>query len=178
MRDDAFDCVTFCETVLAGGHRARPRRVRRRHCANIRYHDGIVNWYERNHYFFEWSRHNIENKMCRAVAIDGSVEIDKTVYWHKALGRRRFAMQVMPRAVFMDSVALLHTGDIVGFVTERPNLDYFHFGFIAFDDDGEFLLAACRAKPRTVCSTSAWTLSSRTIACVTSRCCGRRSRRQ
>ena len=31
-------------------------------------------------------------------------------------------------------------GDIVGFVTRRPNLDYFHIGFIAFGADGELLL--------------------------------------
>ena len=106
----------------------------------IRYRDGIVNWYERNHYFFEWSRHNVENNVCRSVAIDGSIEIDKSVDRHKALGRRHFEMQVIPRAVFMDSVALLRTGDIVGFVDQRPNLDFFHIGFVAFDDNGEFLL--------------------------------------
>ena len=37
-------------------------------------------------------------------------------------------------------MALLKTGDIVGFVTQRPNLDYFHIGFVAFGDNGEFLL--------------------------------------
>ncbi len=139
VRDDAFDCVTFCETVLAaaiardpGGFDAALRRVR--------YRNGIVNWYERNHYFFEWSKHNIENKTCRAISMDGAVDIEKTVYWHKALGRRRFAMQVIPRAIFMAGTPLLKTGDIVGFVTQRPNLDYFHIGFVAFGDNGEFLL--------------------------------------
>jgi len=34
----------------------------------------------------------------------------------------------------------LTTGDIVGFITQRPNLDYFHVGFIAFDGAGELLL--------------------------------------
>src|SRR6185437_4266345 len=139
VRDDAFDCVTFCETVLAA---AMSRDVDSFAPAlrAIRYHDGIVAWRERNHYFFEWGEHNIENNMCRVVSLDGAVEIDKTVYWHKALGRRRFAMRVIPRAVFMDNKASLRTGDIVGFVTQRPNLDYFHIGFVAFGDGGEFLL--------------------------------------
>ena len=139
VRDDAFDCVTFCETVLAA---AMSRDVDGFAPAlrAIRYHDGIVAWRERNHYFFEWGEHNIENNMCRVVSLDGAVEIDKTVYWHKALGRRRFAMRVIPRAVFMDNKASLRTGDIVGFVTQRPNLDYFHIGFVAFGDGGEFLL--------------------------------------
>jgi hypothetical protein len=139
VRDDGFDCMTFCETVLAAAIATEPTKfadVLR----DIRYRDGIVNWYERNHYFFEWSRRNVENGVCRDIAMDGAVDIGKTVYWHKALGRRRFDMQVIPRAVFLDNVALLRTGDIVGFVTERPNLDYFHIGFVAFGDDGEFLL--------------------------------------
>jgi hypothetical protein len=139
VRDDAFDCVTFCETVLAA---AMSRDVDEFAPAlrTIRYHDGIVSWRERNHYFFEWGEHNIENNTCRAIALDGAVELDKTVYWHKALGRRRFAMRVIPHAVFLDNKALLRTGDIVGFVTQRPNLDYFHIGFVAFGADGEFLL--------------------------------------
>ena len=72
--------------------------------------------------------------------MDGAIELDKTVYWHKALGRRRFAMHVIPRATFLANRAMLETGDIVGFVTHRPNLDYFHVGFIAFGPKGEFLL--------------------------------------
>jgi hypothetical protein len=138
-RDDGFDCVTFCETVLAaaiahdiGEFEATLRK--------IRYHDGVLNWYQRNHYFFEWGRHNIENKICRAVVLDGAVEIDKTVSWHRALGRRHFAMQVVPRAVFLSSKGKLMDGDIVGFVTHRPYLDYFHVGFVIVAPDGALLL--------------------------------------
>ena len=148
VRDDGFDCVTFCETVLAAAITREPSGfdgVLRK----VRYHDGVVNWYQRNHYFFEWGQHNIENRICRAVSMDGAVEIEKTVYWHRALGRRHFTMQVIPRAVFMDGVALLRTGDVVGFVTQRPNLDYFHIGFVVFDDQGRFILRhAARSRGR------------------------------
>ncbi len=139
LRDDGFDCVTFCETVLAAAG-ARDRPEFEANLRQIRYHNGTVNWFERNHYFFEWSRHNIENKICRAVALDGAVEIEKTVYWHRELGKRKFAMQVIPRAVFLANKEKLVNGDIVGFVTQRPNLDYFHVGFIVFGGDGELLL--------------------------------------
>jgi Protein of unknown function (DUF1460) len=148
VRDDGFDCVTFCETVLAAAITRDPSGfdgVLRK----VRYHDGVVNWYQRNHYFFEWGQHNIENKTCSAVSMDGAVEIEKTVYWHKALGRRSFAMQVIPCDVFMGGVALLRTGDIVGFVTQRPNLDYFHIGLVIFDDNGRFMLRhAARSRGR------------------------------
>jgi hypothetical protein len=139
VRDDAFDCVTFCETVLAAAI-ASDRGEFDAALRTIRYHDGIVTWRERNHYFFEWSRHNIENKICRAIVMDGSIEIEKSVYWHRSLGRRRFSMTVIPRAVFLANRQALANGDIVGFITQRPNLDYFHVGFIAFDGRGELLL--------------------------------------
>ncbi len=94
-RDDGFDCVTFCETVVAAAIAENPGEfdsVLRK----IRYHNGIVNWRERNHYFFEWGQHNIENGVCQAVDIPGSIEIQKTVYWHRELGRRLFSMTVVP----------------------------------------------------------------------------------
>ncbi len=139
VRDDAFDCVTFCETVLAAaiaGDLGEFESVLR----TIRYHNGIATWRERNHYFFEWSQHNIENKTCRAIVMDGSVALDKTVYWHRELGRRRFAMTVIPRATLLANKQQLVNGDIVGFVTMRPNLDYFHIGFVAFGNNGDLLL--------------------------------------
>ena len=138
-RDDGFDCVTFCETVLAAaiaGNKNDFDSVLRK----VRYHDGIVSWRERNHYFFEWGLHNIENKVCRAVTMPGSIEIQKTVYWHRELGRRHFSITVIPHAVLLANKSMLSTGDIIGFITQRPNLDYFHVGFLAFDRHGELLL--------------------------------------
>jgi len=139
VRDDAFDCVTFCETVLAAAT-AHDIGEFESSLRAIRYHNGVVAWRERNHYFFEWGQHNVENKTCRAVPMDGAVDLIKTVYWHRELGRRRFAMRVIPRATFLANQRLLANGDIVGFVTQRPNLDYFHVGFVAFGGNGELLL--------------------------------------
>jgi Protein of unknown function (DUF1460) len=139
VRDDAFDCVTFCETVLAAAiaaNRGEFDSVLR----TVRYHDGVVSWRERNHYFFEWGQHNVENKTCRWVELDGAVDIKKVVDSEKGLGRRQFAMRVIPSAAFLASKSKLESGDIVGFVTRRPDLDYFHVGFVAFDKSGTLLL--------------------------------------
>ena len=148
VRDDAFDCVTFCETVLAAAIAREPDGFDAM-LRKVRYRDGIVNWYERNHYFFEWSQHNIENKTCREISMDGAEQIEKTVFWHRALGRRRFVMQVIPREIFMDGTALLRNGDIVGFVTSGRISIISTPGFIAFGDDGRFLLRhASRSRGR------------------------------
>ena len=138
-RDDAFDCVTFCETVLAAAIAGNPGEFDAA-LRTIRYHNGVVSWRERNHYFFEWGQHNIENNVCRSVTFNESIKIEKTVYWHKELGRRRFSIDVTPRAVFLANKRQLAKGDIIGFITQQPNLDYFHVGFIAFDTGGELLL--------------------------------------
>jgi hypothetical protein len=139
VRDDGFDCVTYCETVLAAAI-AKDLDEFEASLKAIRYHNGIVEWRQRNHYFFEWGQHNVENNTCRAIAMDGAVVLEKTVYWHRALGRRRFSMSGIPRDTLLANKQQLASGDIIGFITQRPNLDYFHVGFVAFGQDGELLL--------------------------------------
>ena len=99
-----------------------------------------MNWFERNHYFFEWCEHNVENKTCRWLDMAGAVDISKTVDSQKGLSKRRFAMRVIPRAVFLANADKLATGDIVGFVSRRPDLDYFHCGFVVAVPNGPLLL--------------------------------------
>src|SRR5262249_4713506 len=139
VRDDAFDCVTFCETVLAAAiasNRSQFDSVLR----NVRYHNGAVAWRERNHYFFVWCQHNVENNMCRLVDLGGAVDINKTVDSEPGLGRRQFTMTVIPSASFLANSGKLERGDVIGFVSRRPNLDYFHTGFVVFDKTGVLLL--------------------------------------
>jgi hypothetical protein len=139
VRDDVFDCVTYCETVLAAAY-ANTADEFRSMLRTIRYHNGVVAWRERNHYFFDWARHNVENTLCRTILLDGTVAMDKTIYWQKALGRRRFRMPVIPQASLFANKTLLANGDIIAFVSRRPNLDYFHVGFIVLDDKGQLML--------------------------------------
>jgi len=129
LRDDAFDCVTFCETVLAAA-RAQDIASFEDRLREIRYRKGFVNWFERNHYFFEWCQQNVDNKICRWLNIPGAVDLNKIVDSQKGLRRRRFAMRVIPRAVLLANADKLATSDIIGFVSRRPDLDYFHCGFV------------------------------------------------
>jgi hypothetical protein len=146
-RDDAFDCVTYCETVLAAA-RARDTAEFETALREIRYRSGIVNWFERNHYFFEWGQHNVASKTCRWIGLDGALDIEKTVDSQKGLSKRRFSMRVIPSAVFLAHKALLQSGDIVGFVSRRSNLDYFHAGFVAFARDTLLLRHASESRRR------------------------------
>jgi hypothetical protein len=128
LRDDAFDCVTYCETVLAAA-RAHDAGSFEDGLREIRYRNGYVNWLERNHYFFEWCQHNVDNKTCRWLDFAGAVDLAKTVDSQKGLSKRRFAMRVIPHEVMLANADKLASGDIVGFVSRRSGLDYFHCGF-------------------------------------------------
>ena len=56
-------------------------------------------------------------------------------------------MSVIPTTGFLANSGKLERGDIVGFVSRRPDLDYFHTGFVAFDKTGDTFASACLAKP-------------------------------
>ena len=138
VRDDAFDCVTFCEVVLAAAL-ARDLPEFETSLRRIRYEHGEVKWEERNHYFADWSRRAVENKVCRPVVMEPSVTIEKSVNWHN-LGKRHMSLTVIPRATFMANENLLAAGDLIGFLSKRPNLDFFHTGLIAFGKGRELML--------------------------------------
>ena len=106
----------------------------------IRYHDGVVSWRERNHYFFEWGQHNVENKVCRSIDLDGLDRDRKDRLLAQGARQTPICDQRDSERRFSGEQAQLANGDIVGFITQRPNLDYFHVGFVAFDGGGELLL--------------------------------------
>jgi hypothetical protein len=139
VRDDAFDCVTFCEVVLAASI-AHDLDEFETSLRRIRYDHGTVQYDQRNHYFADWCKRNIENGICQPVAIEPSTVIDKVVTWHHEFGRRHVSITAIAKSTFMDSVRLLAPGDIIGFTSRRESLDYFHTGLVAFDKRGELLL--------------------------------------
>jgi hypothetical protein len=138
VRADAFDCVTYCETVLAAAL-VRSYSEFEAVLKRIRYARGRVVWAERNHYFAEWIRHAVENGICRPVAIAGEIAIEKTVNWGNQ-GRRNVTMTGIPRAALLANRQLLSSGDIIGFLSRQSNLDFFHTGFVIIGPKGERLL--------------------------------------
>lgn len=139
VRDDVFDCVTYLETVLAAADARKPADFEDM-LRKIRYHNGEVIWRQRNHYFFDWCQRNVDNGLFRWLAVKGETVIHKTCDSQHGLGTRRFAMPVVSRKALLANKALLQTGDIIGFVSRRADLDYFHAGMIAFDNKGTLLL--------------------------------------
>jgi hypothetical protein len=138
VRDDAFDCVTFCEVVLAAAI-ARDADGFEGALRRIRYDHGDVRYDRRNHYFADWCRRNVENRICQPVPI-ASVTIDKAVTWHREFGVRHVSIAAVARSTFLGNARLLVSGDIVGFASQRPGLDFYHTGLVAFGPGGELRL--------------------------------------
>ena len=149
LRDDAFDCVTYCEAVLAGASTndySQYQHLLRR----IRYAQGEVRWAERNHDFAQWSRRIVENKICRPVDIAPVAIIEKTLTGD-GLGMRRYAISAVATPTLMANRKALQVGDVIGFVSRRSELDFFHTGFIAFNRrDALMLRHASQSRGRVV----------------------------
>jgi hypothetical protein len=145
-RDDAFDCVTYCEAVLAAALTPRPEDYPAT-LRQIRYRDGTVSWRARNHYFSQWCESNVANKVCQPLAVPGAATVSKTLSYMPALGVRRASLNAVPRADLMANRQLLATGDIIGFLSQRARLDYFHIGFVIVAPNGDLWLRhAARSK--------------------------------
>src|SRR3954453_23341080 len=139
VRDDAFDCVTFCEVVLAAAL-ALDMAEFENSLRRIRYDRGHVQYDRRNHYFADWCKRNIENGICRPVAIEPSITIDKTLTWHREFGKHPVSFVAITKETLLANSKLLAPGDIIGFTSRRAGLDYYHTGLVAFGKTGELLL--------------------------------------
>jgi Protein of unknown function (DUF1460) len=139
VREDAFDCVTYCETVLAAARSQSPKGFNFE-LRKIRYRGGQVDWYARNHYFIDWSIENIANGVCRAVVLPGAEKIAKNLTFMHQPGARPVSFVCNSRAGVFAHADRLATGDIAGFVSLRPGLDFYHTGFIVVDESGKLLL--------------------------------------
>lgn len=153
---DAFDCMTFVETVLAvarcsGAGKLSPLQFRKE-LKNIRYRQGKINGYaSRLHYFTDWLRDNEKKKVLKDVSlILGGVPARKKINFMTMHGdlypalKRKAAFEGMQRAeqalsrrsfyqIDRDKVARrlsgIQQGDIIAFLTEQAGLDVAHTGF-------------------------------------------------
>ncbi|MCW5692066.1 MAG: DUF1460 domain-containing protein [Pseudolabrys sp.] len=150
VRDDVFDCVTFCETVLAAA-RSRDVSEYQAQLRLIRYRDGVVEWRARHHYFADWCSDNVANKVCRPLLLPGSETVTKRLNSEPGLPPQRSVMIMLPTTALLAHKAQLATGDIIGFMSRRPGLDYYHSGFVVADDHGGLWLRhAAQSRRRVV----------------------------
>ena len=139
VRDDAFDCVTYCEVVLAAALARDPAEFEAE-LRRIRYDGGEVSYNKRNHYFADWCKRNIDNGICRPVAIEPSVtyreDADVASRVRQAPGVDHGDRQVdHARKEGAAGAGRHHRLHVAA-----CGLDYYHTGLIAFAKNGDLLL--------------------------------------
>jgi hypothetical protein len=150
IRFDGFDCVTYVETVLAlADSRAADEfsdALRR-----MRYANGQVNWYSRNHYMLDWIKNNQRRGIVKNIT-NGSHAVTKTrrLSLIRELPAKTATFRVIPKQALARIRRLVETGDIALFASTRRNLDVFHMGFIIKRGDHVWLRHASRTARRVI----------------------------
>ena len=130
-RLDGFDCVTFVETVWALATCAGADDYLEA-LAALRYEGGEIAWMARNHYMTDWLARNERRGAVRRVGAE---------HWHAEPAPRTLSCLegYPPRGRRMRYLPLDHldavrsevrSGDVVCFVSVRPDLDTYHVGLL------------------------------------------------
>ena len=136
---EVFDCVTLIEVVLA---LALADTIidfidKTRH---IRYDEGRVSWFHRNHYMVDWARNNERSGFIRNVT-SGPLTAEKncTLSLIEGLEARSTKLKYFPVEELVAANGVMDNGDIILFVSTRNDLDVFHTGFV-FDRGGRIVM--------------------------------------
>jgi N-acetylmuramoyl-L-alanine amidase-like protein len=128
---EAFDCVTYIEVVLALARSQTTDEfvdaIRR-----IRYKDGKVDWFHRNHYMVDWAQNNeklglIANLTAGPLTAHKACTLDLIA----GLPAKTTTFSYFPNQSLDAIVERIETGDLIFFVSIRTTLDVFHTGLLA-----------------------------------------------
>jgi len=129
-RLDAFDCVTFVESVLALACCSRPEDYDSELSA-LRYEGGKIDWATRHHYTSDWVARNVAAGRLEALLAEHTVAEDRLLCALDGYPPKEQTLRYLPRARADLMETAGRTGDVVCFVSTRPDLDTFHLGLLA-----------------------------------------------
>jgi len=138
---DAFDCVTYVETVMALTRASDSDQFVKR-LKTMRYDGGRVQWNRRNHYMTDWIRSNRRGKNpLQPLSPPGVARVAKqrTLTVVPELPARPVRFECVPKPGLRKLSAYLKTGDLIFFASTRAHLDVFHCGILV-RQDGRLLL--------------------------------------
>lgn len=130
-RTDAFDCVTFAEAVIAlatcRSAAAYPSRL-----AAIRYLGGRIRWIDRNHYMNRWVSRNVRaGNVARVLPSRWAWAGEpRPLSVLKGYPVQTWRPRYLPSTALEELAVNAEPGDLVGFVSNRPDLDTFHVGLL------------------------------------------------
>jgi hypothetical protein len=141
---DAFDCVTYKETVLALSL-ARTTDEFVDTIRRIRYVDGEIDWFHRNHYMVDWARNNERDGFVTNVTNGGPPTAQKTCRLEMIPGLpgKTVSLRYLPKTD-LQLFDFIETGDLILFISEKETLDVFHTGLLIKHDEQVALRHATR----------------------------------
>ena len=127
---EAFDCVTYIETVLALAL-ARDAREFLDVLRRVRYEGGEVDWHRRNHYMSGWARNNESAGFVRNLTGGPLAEqVTRRLSVVKELPPKRVSFHLYRKQKLDSIAARIETGDLILFASAKRNLDFFHTGLL------------------------------------------------
>ncbi len=143
---ESFDCVTFCEEVLALAF-ARNEQQFKETLKALRYFEKDISWKKRKHYMSDWTRDNAEKAfICDALERENCTIVERELSCLDGYPSQRRVLKFLPVDEFLSKLDKFQAGDIVFFGTTRENLDVAHLGFLVKADDGLCLRHASKEK--------------------------------
>lgn len=150
IRLDAFDCVTYIETVLALA-RSGDAEEFEANLIRIRYKNGEVSWQKRNHYMVDWWRNNEREGFIRNITRGGEAVVKTRVLnVVEGLPIHRVTFRTFPKRKFKSLANRIETGDLVCFASAKRNLDVFHTGILIRREEEVMLRHATRTVGRVI----------------------------
>jgi len=144
---DAFDCVTYMETVLALSLASNANEFTE-WLRKIRYEGGQVAWNRRNHYMTGWIRSNVRAGAVHRLAIPDArlVVKERTLNGVPGLPPTRVRFTCVPKPEIGRIEQRLKTGDLIFFASTRKHHDVFHCGIIIRDSNRVLVRHASRSR--------------------------------
>lgn len=143
---EAFDCVTFVETVLALALCKAPTDFQTTLKA-LRYAADEVSWLQRNHYVTDWVKNNEVKGYLRNITPGQPVcSITREFSALANFPAKTQSINFLPPEGLPTFSASLQTGDLIFFGTMRENLDFSHEGILIREAEDLKLRHASRSK--------------------------------
>lgn len=142
---DAFDCVTYMETVVALACSTTASGFFRE-LRSLRYRNGRVGWVSRNHFMTDWLRRNIRRgTLSELTKGPATVRKTRTVSALPRIERQEVTFRYFPKRSFAKISGRIRTGDLIMFVSTKKNLDVFHTGILISEGERILMRHAARS---------------------------------
>lgn len=126
---EALDCFTFIDTIEALKQSKNLPQFKSK-LINIRYKNGIIAYYNRNHFFSDWITNNdIEDITCKLGKCKKTIKyLNKNYKYLKQIPTiTREIAYIDPKNI---DLSKLKDGDYIGIYTNKNDLDVTHTGII------------------------------------------------